>query len=124
MKDKSGFFLLIGSIAFIMIAIIITTILDKTKTSRTDTRARASKVATMTFLGRVNSYNDAESRLIVDNISFSDGTRTLGDGWSVAVPASFNPASYPSGTQVRIEAVPSSFQISTKSVSAIGISKR
>lgn len=127
MNNKSNTLLLfIASVGLILIAIVFSSVIDKSKNgdSRPDTRARASKAASMNFLGTVKSFDPATNILTVDNLMFEDSNNKSLGLWTVTIPKNFNSASFPDGTKIKIAANPVTFQVSSKTLTALEISRR
>jgi hypothetical protein len=127
MNNKSNTLLIfIGSVGLILIAIVFTSVIDKTKndSKRTDTRARAGKSGSMVFRGTAGTYDSGTNILTVDRLMFEDSQDKSLGVWSVSTPASFNPAKITPGTRIRITASPVTFQISAKTLTATEIEKQ
>jgi hypothetical protein len=127
MKNKSNTLLLfIASVGLILIAIVFTSVIDKSRNSATrpDTRAKASKSGSMMFFGVMNSFDAGSNSLIVDSLMFEDSNNKSLGQWTVTAPNKFNPTAFPVGTKIKISANPVTFQVSTKTLTANEIEKR
>jgi hypothetical protein len=124
-NKKSNLYIFLGSVAFIIAAIVMTSVIsfNKSDTKNTDVRARASGSSVMVLKGTILEYDETNSLAVVDNMTFEDSTeKTLGT-WKVTYPPTFNPASFPAGSKVKITAKPALFQISTKTLTATEITR-
>ena len=125
MDKKNNILLFAGSVGLIIAAIVLTTLIDFSRTNqKTVVPVRASKAASsMVLTGRVASFDAASNILIVDDIRFADSKeKTLGT-WNVTPPATFNSSAYAPGSNIRITANPATFQIAAKTLSAYVIEK-
>ncbi|MEK7129807.1 MAG: hypothetical protein AAB803_02195 [Patescibacteria group bacterium] len=122
-KSKNA--LLFGSIGLIVLAITVTTILERTKQTAggEDVRARASATGTLTMKGIVSAVDETKRVVIVDNVQFEDQAATgknLGT-WTVTPPGSFNLTSLYTGAKVALIVNPTTFLASTKTLTALEI---
>lgn len=122
-KSKNA--LLFGSVALIVLAITVTTILERTKQTATneDVRTRASAVGTLTMKGIVSSVDETKGVVIVDNVQFEDQAsagKNLGT-WTVTPPSTFNLASLYSGAKVALIVNPTTFLAATRTLTATEI---
>lgn len=123
MDKTKGLLLMIASVGLILVAIVFTTLMDKSNNKPTDVRARASKSGSMTFTAVVTGFDDTKNVLLVENMKFADTEgKTLGS-WEITPPGKFDVRLKAAGTRVRIAAVASSFQIATKTLIAGEIEK-
>lgn len=119
--------LLIGSVGLILLAVALVAVLDRTSPTGTgnDVRARATSKQALTVLGTVSTVDEAKGTIGVDNVQFSDASRAGAvqnyGSWVVTAPAGFNFASVSPGTQVTIGVDPQTFQVSTRTLTAISI---
>jgi hypothetical protein len=124
MEKKSSFLLIAGSLGLIIIAIILSVIIDtvKSKNNKTDIRAKAA-TGNLVFRGTISSYDTSSNIVVIDKLMFNDTPdKSLGT-WTVTYPTKFNPTQFPAGTQVKITASPAVFQITTKTLMATDITK-
>ena len=120
--------LLLGSVMFILFAVALVAILDRTGSNSTssDVRARASATNALELMGTVNSVNEADGTLIVDTVYLADENRTgnaqsLGT-WTVTAPeAGFNFASVSPGQNVKIGIDAKTFLVENRTVTAFTI---
>lgn len=113
----------IASIGFIVVAIIMSFIIEKTKSSGTGTRARAGVTNTLKVNGTVTSVDNGV--LTVDNVFFADDSRSgpaVNYGtWEVTPPPGYNAASSGPGTTIAITIEAKTFDISSRKVKATKI---
>lgn len=116
---------LVGSVVLILLAVALVAILDKTPStgSGNDVRARANAKQTLNLQGMVSTLDQTKGTLLVDNVQFADNSRAgvaqnLGS-WTVTPPSDFNFASVTSGSLVLIGVDPTTFQVSTHTLTAI-----
>jgi anti-sigma-K factor RskA len=125
MDKKSNILLFGGSIGLIIAAIVVTSLIDFSRSNKkTTVPVRASKtVSSMQFTGVVASFDQQTQTLIVDDLRFADSDEKSLGTWNITPPASFNSAVYGQGAKIRITANPVTFQIATKTLSAYEIEK-
>lgn len=125
-KTPSGFLYLITTVALILVAIITTAIINISRNRQeapADIRARAGVTNTLKLTGIVSQINDTEGILMVDNVQFDEESRSgppqnLGT-WSVTPPPGFALTSVVPGDQLIFTVEAKSFNISSRSVTAI-----
>lgn len=123
MKNPNIF--LIASVALILLAMGVLTILNKTKSSSTDVRARANSAQALKVIGTVIGVDEANGTVDIANVVFAEKSRSgeaqnLG-AWRVTAPAGFNFASAPEGTSVTIGVDPKTFQVTGHTMTALTI---
>ena len=123
-QGKHSLFILIGSILFVLLGMVFVTILGNTRgNSPQDIRARAAQDPSLQFHAVVSSVNIQKNQITIDSLQFADaeeGQKTLG-AWTVTPPAEFDPTSVYPGARVTLTVVPSSFNASTKTLTATKI---
>ncbi len=121
--------ILVGSVVFILLAVALVAILDKTSTGSgsSDVRARAgSKTTTaLQLTGTVASTDETKRTLTVNSVQFaqknlSGPAKDLGT-FTVTAPSGFNFASVQPGTQVIISIDSATFQVTNRTVTALAI---
>lgn len=122
-KSKNA--LLFGSVGLIVLAITVTTILERTKQTATneDVRTRASATGTLIMKGIVSAVDETKGVVMVDNVQFEDQAasgKNLGT-WTVTPPASFNLASLYTGAKVALTVNPTTFLAATRTLTATEI---
>lgn len=122
-KSKNA--LLFGSVGLIVLAITVTTILERTKQTAggEDVRARASATGTLTMKGIVSAVDETKGVVIVDNVQFEDQATTgknLGT-WTVTPPKTFSLASLYSGAKIALTVKPTTFLAATHTLTATEI---
>jgi hypothetical protein len=126
MSKTNTLLIFVGSVGFILVAIIFTSILTATRSSssRQDTRTRASEDSETVFYGTAGGYDEASNILTVEGLMFSDSDgKTLGT-WKITAPPSFSALNFPPGTNLKISGSPASFNISQSTLTAVKIEKR
>ena len=126
MKNKTNLFLF-GSVALILLAVVLVTVIEKTSpiSSSTDVRARAGTQYALKFTATVNTINETKGTINVTGVQLADSNRigdpqSLGD-WTVTVPPSFNFASVSQGMTVTIGVDASTFNMTSHAVTAVSI---
>ena len=120
---KSKNTLLFGSVGLIVLAITVTTILDRTKQTSggEDVRTRASATGTLNMKAIVSSVDETKGVVIVDNLQFqSEGSKSLGP-WPVPPPATVNLTSLYPGATIPLIVNPATFLASSKTLTATEI---
>lgn len=124
MKNKT-YLLIFGCLIFIVLAVALVSILDKTTppSNSSDIRARAGTQNTLKLVGVVSSVDEGKGTIRVMGVQLAESSRSgdatnYGD-WTVTVPPGFNMASLSPGTAVTIGVEPSTFNIATHAVAAL-----
>ncbi len=120
-KSKNA--LLFGSVGLIVLAITVTTLLERTKQTAggQDVRTRASATGTLNMKGIVSSVDEVNGVVIVDNLQFTgESAKSLGT-WTVTPPANLNLASLSPGASVTLIVNPSTFLAATRTLTALEI---
>lgn len=125
MKNPNMF--LVASVVLILLGVALVAILDRNASSgnNSDVRARATSKNALTVTGVVALVDEPNSIIIVDNVQFSDTSRS-GDAknygtWKVIAPPAFNYASVGAGTNVTIGVDPPTFLVSSYTMTALTI---
>lgn len=120
--------LLLGSVIFILLAVALVAILDRTGSSSgsSDVRARASATNALQLNGTVNSVDEIQGTLLVDNVYLADESRSadaqnLGSWIVTAPPGGFNFASVSPGQSVKIGIDAKTFLVESRTVTAFTI---
>ena len=123
---KNPNFFLIASVALILLTIGLLAILNRSKKSDvTDVRARAGSTQTLNIVGTVIALDESNGTIDIQNVIFAEKNRSgeaqnLG-AWRVTTPAGFNFTSTPEGTGVTIGVDPTSFQVTSHTMTALTI---
>ncbi len=125
---KSGNLILVGSVVFILLAVALVAILDKTSTSNTsDVRARAGTQtqSALKLVGVVTLVDEVKGIVEVGNVQFDEENRSgtakdLGS-WTVTPPPSFNFASVSPGIRVVFAVDSKTFQVTKHEVTALSL---
>ncbi len=110
---------LLGSLGLVIVAILFSFIINKTKSDSptTDVRARASAVSTLEMLGTVQNFDANRGVVVLTQVAFaSDPDKNLGV-WTVSVPKDTKPLV--GGNRVSFTIDPQSFSVNTKTVKAV-----
>ncbi|MBU1327292.1 hypothetical protein KKB64_03805 [Patescibacteria group bacterium] len=122
-KVPNSFIYFFASIGLIVVTIIMGFIIEKTKSSSTDIRAKAGVINTLKVNGTVTSVDNGV--LTVDNVFFADDSRSgpaVNYGtWEVTPPQGYNAASAGSGTTIAITVETKTFDISSHKLKATKI---
>ncbi len=126
MNKSNALLLFVASVGLIVVAILFTSIIAKTRdtTVRQDTRAKASAQSMTVFYGKVHSYESTTGTLIVDNLMFDDSNGKPLGTWNVHVPSNFDASKFPAGSEIRIGANPETFNITENTLTAKEIAKK
>jgi hypothetical protein len=124
-KNKNVF--LFGSVILVVLAIPLVSLLGRMGSSDTsgDVRARASATNALQMNGTVNSVNETQGTILVDNVYLAEESRS-GDAkglgtWTVTVPAGFNLASVLPGQTILIGIDSKTLLAETHTVTALTI---
>lgn len=121
---RMNYFLFIGSIVLIFVAIGFVAILNQTSStaSSTDVRAKAGTLATIKVTGTVTAVSLKDRSFTVDNFAFADNDtgKKLGR-WVVTAPGGFNVATLSPGKVVTFIISPTTMKATTHTVTATEI---
>lgn len=125
MKNANLF--LVTSVVVILLAVALVAVLDRSSSSQssTDVRARASTANALKFEGFVTAVNETDGTIEVSNLQFAPESRSgaakdLGT-WTVTPPIDFNFSSVSEGTRVLIAVESSTFQVSSRALTALSL---
>ncbi len=113
---------ILGSLGLIVIAIIFSSILNRTSNPRDDTaniQTRAAAPGLIKVTGVVTSVN-ADGTIVVSNLRFTDSTKSLGT-WTVTPPAGFRTGSALPGAVLTITVDPPTMLAAKRTLSATEI---
>ncbi len=120
-------FILLGSVVFILLAVALVSLLNRTSTSAptSDVRARAGVTKMLRLNGTVSSVDESGGTIVVDNVYFADESRageakSLGT-WTVTAPANFNLSSVSPGQTIVMGIDAKTFLADTHTVTALTI---
>lgn len=121
---KKGNLLLLGSVVFILLAIALVAILDKSSSPSSganDVRARAATAQALALTGTVSKTDSAHGTVTVDNMELSvpAGAPQNYGTWVVTAPAGFDFTTVAPGTNVTIGVDAATFQVSTHTLTAL-----
>ncbi|OGG09937.1 hypothetical protein A2154_02505 [Candidatus Gottesmanbacteria bacterium RBG_16_43_7] len=125
MKKGGSLLLFSASVGFILVAVLFSFVIDKSKNSaQTDLRTKAVTRGIINFYATVDSYDDEVNTLIVRDLKFADTQGESLGVWEINAPPDFSPTRYPAGTPVIIEGKAASFQVSSHTLTAATVNKR
>ena len=120
---KNPNLLLVGSVVFILLAVALVAILDKSSSSSNsanDVRARAATHQALALVGTVSAVDEGKGTVTVDNVLFASNTsgQNLGS-WIVTAPSGFNFATVSPGMKLTIGVDATTFQVTTHTMTAL-----
>lgn len=123
-KSKNA--LLFGSVGLIVLAITVSSILERTKqpTTNEDVRTRASATGSLQMTGTVATIDDTKGVITVDGIQFHDldGSKAKNLGtWTVTLPPNANLGALYPGAKVLLTVNPTTFLAATHTLTATEI---
>ena len=128
MKKRPDSLIYIIALAGLIVAGIITTsIINAVKSNQTgtDIRAKAGVTNTLKFSGIVNSINDLDATIIVDDVQLSKESRSGNPvnygSWTVTPPQTFSLSSAVPGSAITFTVNADEFSVSSKHVVASDI---
>ena len=113
---------ILGSMGLIVVAIIISSIVNRSKNpqSSQDIRSRASAPSLVKVTGTVNQIDEVEGTILVDNLQFEDSTKSLGT-WTVTPPLNFQLSSVFPDARITITVSPPTMLAETRTLTATEI---
>lgn len=119
-KKDNSFLYLISTLAFIIVGIVLTSIINTTRTS-TDIRSRASATSGIDATAIVNEIND--DTILVDQLVFVSSPQKNMGSWIITPPASAKLETLTIGTKVKIIIDPATLKIEDHTLTAKEIKK-
>lgn len=120
-KKNTSIVYLISTVAFILVGIVLTGIINKTRVS-TDIRSRASATSGITASAVVREMND-DGTIAVDQLTFTSSPEKNMGLWTVTFPTTTNTNALISGTKVKIIIEPTTLNIENHTLTAKEIKK-
>lgn len=123
-QKHNNIFFFIGSVLLIIIAIAITTIVEKNASSKdasTDVRARAAVSATLELIGSLSSIDFESNVFILDSVKFPGNDEQSLGTWTVTPPGGFSLSSLTAGKKIRIKVDASTFLATSHTVRAMEV---
>lgn len=122
---KDNTFLYIAStLAFILLGIILTAVINNTNNSSQDIRSKASATSGVEGTAVITTIDSETNTIIVDNLAFkSSPDKNLGS-WTVTAPTAFNYSSIIVGNTITVIIDPLEFDILNHTFSAKKIQKK
>ena len=120
-KKDNTFLYIISTVTFIFLGIILTTVINKTKSS--DVRAKASATAGIEATAVVSSVDSETNAIKVDELTFASSKTNLGS-WTITPPSSFLLSSIIVGNAIKLTIDPTHFDIQTHTLTAKKIQKK
>lgn len=123
-KDKKDntFLYIISTLSFVLLGIILTAVIDQTKSK--DVRTRASATSGISATAVVTAIDSGTNTITVNQLAFtSSKDKTLGP-WVITPPSSFVVSSIIPGNTVTILIEPTRFDIQNHTLTAKEIKKK
>ncbi len=122
-KDKKDntFLYIISTVTFIFLGIILTTVINKTKSN--DIGVRASATAGIEATAVVSSVDSETNAIKVDELMFANSSTSLGS-WTITPPSSFLFSSIIAGNKIKLKIDPTQFNIQAHTLAAKEIKKK
>lgn len=123
---KGSSWLYIGSIGLVIAAIAITAVIDRTKSSQEDIRAKAGVISGQMATAVVSSVNESVGALLVTNFAIGEN-RASGNAnqvWTIELPAEANTAVLSPGVRVRMKLDPKTVNIGSSTARALEVTTR
>lgn len=121
-KKDHSFFYLISTLAFIVIGIILTAIINKTTSH--DIRSRASTTNGITATAIVADVGYETNTLTVSQLVFSSSPQKDMGNWTVKLPPSINASTLTVGTKVQLTIDPTIMSITEHTLTAKDVKKK
>lgn len=123
---KGSNWLYIGSIALVIAAIAITAVIDRSKSSQEDIRAKAGLTTGQMATAVVSSVNESVGALLVTNFAIGEnGTSTsASEIWTIELAVTTNTAALTPGARVVMKLDPTTVNISTRTARALEVTAR
>jgi anti-sigma-K factor RskA len=123
-KDKKDntFLYIISTITFVLLGIILTSVINQTKSK--DTRIRASATTGISATAVVTAIDSGTNTITINQLTFaSNKDKTLGT-WVITPPSSFVVSSIIPGNTITIKIDPARFDIQNHTLTAKEIKKK
>ena len=120
-KNNTSILYLVSTVAFILVGIVLTGIINKTRVS-TDIRSRASATSGISATAVVNEIKD-DGTMTVDQLTFTSSPEKNMGLWTVTFPTTTNTNALISGTKVKIIIEPTTLNIENHTLTAKEIKK-
>ena len=120
-KKNTSIVYLISTVSFIIVGIVLTGIINKTRVS-TDIRSRASATSGISATAVVNEIKD-DGTITVNQLTFTSSPEKNMGLWTVAFPTTTNNNALVSGTKVKIIIEPTTLNIEDRTLTAKEIKK-
>jgi hypothetical protein len=120
-KNNTSILYLVSTVAFILVGIVLTGIINKTRVS-TDIRSRASATSGISASAVVNEIKD-DGTITVDQLTFTSSPDKNMGSWSVTFPTTTNNNALVSETNVKIIIEPITLNIENHTLTAKEIKK-
>jgi len=119
-KDNSLLYL-VSTIAFIIVGIILTGIINTNKSSSTDIRSRASATSGIDATAIVSEVKN--DTVLVDQLTFTSSPQKNMGSWIITPPTSAKLETFTDGTKIKIIIDPTTLKIETHTLTAKEIKK-
>lgn len=122
-SDHTMLFIFI-SIAIVLSGIVITSLINSSKTEGEDIRARASTSNGLTYFATVSETNRDMNAIVVTSLMPHNNDKVNFGTWIVTPPGGFNFSDFTVGTKVALKVDPKTFLIDKHTLVAKEITKR
>ena len=120
-KKDNTFLYIISTVTFLFLGIILTSVINKTKSS--DVRAKASATAGIEATAVITSVDSETNTIKVDGLTFASSKTSLGS-WTITPPSSFLFSSIIVGNNIALKIDPAHFDIQNHTLTAKEIKKK
>jgi len=121
-KKDNSFLYIISTITFIFLGIILSSVINQSKSK--DVRARASAISGVAATGVISEIKSDTNVVIVNNLAFASSPQSSMGSWIVTPPTTFKLDSISVGNAVSILIEPSSLAIEKHTFTAKEIKKK
>lgn len=123
---KGSNWLYIGSIGLVIAAIAITAVIDRSKSSQEDIRAKAGLTTGQMATAVVSSVNESAGTLLVTNFTIGENgvSGNADQAWTIELSSETNTAALFSGVSVKMKLDPTTVNIGTHTARAFEVTTR
>jgi anti-sigma-K factor RskA len=123
-KDKKDntFLYIISTLSFVLLGIILTTVIDQTKSK--DVRTRASATTGINATAVVTAIDSETNTITVNQLAFNSNENKALGSWVITPPSSFVVSSVIPGNTIAIKIDPTHFDIQNHTITVKGIKKK
>lgn len=123
-KDKKDntFLYIISTLSFVLLGIILTTVIDQTKSK--DVRTRASATTGINATAVVTAIDSETNTVTVNQLAFNSNENKALGSWVITPPSSFVISSVIPGNTIAIKIDPAQFDIQNHTITVKEIKKK